>query len=75
MTAHHVNADVAAVECRADVVADHVADALAAVVLLDEVAGERGSGHLRNMLVLGDGEHFLFGQATKCNAIVDADHG
>jgi hypothetical protein len=47
---------------RANVVGNHVPDFFQAVLLVGEIGAERGGGHLRQMLMLGDGEHFLFGE-------------
>src|SRR5262245_63649626 len=57
-----------------DIVHDHVADLLAAVLVAHEVLGERGRGDLRQVLVLGDGEHLLLGQAAESDAVVKCDH-
>lgn len=71
--AQHVAA-VAARLARADVVDDHVPDLVSAVLLAREILGKRGGGDFRNVLVLGDGEHFLFREAAKGQAVLKGNH-
>jgi hypothetical protein len=60
---------VAAPLRRPDVVHDHVADSFGAVLVLQEILGERGSSDFRQVLVLGDGEDLVLGQAAERDAI------
>lgn len=55
---------------RADIVNNHVTDLLLAMILISQVLGKPGRGHFRDMLVLGDGKHFFFGEATKSHAVL-----
>jgi hypothetical protein len=59
---------------RTDVVHDHVADSFGAVLVLQEILSERGSGDFRQVLVLGDGEDLVLNQAAERDAIFQADH-
>jgi hypothetical protein len=56
---------VVAHECRTDIVAEHIPDFLRAVLLMQEIVTECRSGNLRNVLVLGDGEHFRLAQIAQ----------
>ena len=66
---------VVAGQRRADVVAQHVADGLGAVLLVQEIVGERYGGDLRNVLMLGNGEDLLLAQVTQGDAVLQTDHG
>jgi hypothetical protein len=69
----HMSA-VASLLAYADVVDDHVADAIFAVLLAGEIFSERSGGDFGDVLVLGDGEHFPFGQTAKGDAIFKSNH-
>ncbi len=58
--------------CLPDIVYDHVADPLAAVLVAQELLGERGRGDLGQVLVLGDREHLFL--AAQSDAVVKCDH-
>jgi hypothetical protein len=58
----------------ADVLNDHIAYFFLATLLMHEALRQGGSRHRRQMLMLGDGEDLLLGQAAKRNAIVERDH-
>ena len=66
---------VVAGQRRADVVAQHVADRLGAVLLMEKVVGERHGGDLGNVLVLGHGQDFRLAQVAQGNTVLEADHG
>src|SRR5688572_16284121 len=57
-----------------DVVADDRLDAPLALGCVHEVVGELGGGDLRDVLVVRDGEHFLFSQLAKGKAILEGKH-
>ena len=57
-----------------DIVHDHVADLLAAVLVAHEILRERGRRDRGQVLVLGDGEHLLLGQAAQPDAVIKRDH-
>jgi hypothetical protein len=61
---------VIAPEGRSNIVAHHISDLLGTVLLAKEVVAKCGGGNLWNMLMLGDGEHFLLAQIAQCDAIV-----
>lgn len=65
---------VAAGLARAHVVDDHVPDLVAAMLLAGQVLGKGRGRDLGDVLVLGDGEHFLFGEATEGQAVLERDH-
>ena len=46
---------IMAVESRADIIMDHVADLFAPMFLVQEIAGKSGCGDLRNVFVFGNG--------------------
>jgi hypothetical protein len=50
--------------CGANVIDNHVSDFFQTVLLMHEIGGKRGSGDLRQMLVLRDSEHLFFGQTA-----------
>jgi hypothetical protein len=66
---------IAALLRGADVLNDHIAYFFFAALLMHEALRQGGSRHRRQMLMLGDGEDLLFGQAAKRNAIVERNHG
>lgn len=53
---------------------NHIADSFEAVLLMHQVGGECCCGHLREMLMFGDGQDFLLGQATKRHTIFKGKH-
>ena len=57
-----------------DIVDNHVPDFFAAMLILQKVAGESRRRDLGDVLVFGDGQHLLFGQAAKPHAIFQRDH-
>ncbi len=57
-----------------NVIDDHVANLICAVLAMQQVLGERGGGYFRNVLMLGDCPNFLLAQAAECDAVVHADH-
>jgi hypothetical protein len=65
---------VAALLASPDVIDDHVADTIFAVLLAGEIFGESGGGDFGDVLVLGDREHFLFRHAAKGQAIFKSNH-
>jgi hypothetical protein len=44
-----------------DIVHDHLANFLLTILAHQETLGQPGGGDLRDMLMLGNGEHFLLG--------------
>lgn len=42
---------------------------------MQEVVAECGCGNLRNVLMLGDGEHFCLAQIAQRDAVLKRDHG
>jgi hypothetical protein len=60
---------------RADVVAQHVANLLGAVLLMEKVVGEGHSGDLGNVLVLSHSQNFRVAQVAQGNTIFETDHG
>ena len=65
---------VSAVLRHADIVNNHIADSFEAVLLMHQVGGECCCGYLREMLMFGDGQDFLLGQATKRHTIFKGKH-
>jgi hypothetical protein len=59
---------------RAHIIHDHVADPLGPMLLVEEVFGKCAGGGLRHVLMLGDGQHLLLGQATERDAVFQGDH-
>ncbi len=57
-----------------DILDNYVPDFFAAVLLRQKVLGECGCSDFGKMLVLGNGEHLRFGQATEPDAIFKRDH-
>ncbi len=60
--------------CAADIVHDHIANSVAAMLLRQQVLSERSGSNFRKMFVLGDREDFLFTQATEADTIFEGDH-
>jgi hypothetical protein len=60
---------------RTHVLAQHVADPLGAMLLMQEIVAQRSGGNLGNMLMLGDGQHLPLAQTAQRNAIFQRDHG
>jgi hypothetical protein len=58
----------------ADVIDNHRANFLGAVLLLSKILGKGGRGDFGHMLVLGDGQHLGLGQAAKGHAVLKRDH-
>ncbi len=58
----------------ADIANNHVADSFGTVLLVHKVAGECGCSDLGQMLVFGDGEHLLLGQAAKSYTVLQSNH-
>jgi hypothetical protein len=58
-----------------NVIDNHVTDFLGAVLCGKKIARKSGRGDFRDVLVFGDGEHFLLGQAAQSDAILQSDHG
>jgi len=52
-----------------NVVDDHLAHFIAAMLLGQKILGQCGCCDLGKVFVLSNGEHLLFGQATQYNAI------
>jgi hypothetical protein len=67
--------DVAGFAGMRDVVLDHPLDAFLAGRRVDEIVAELDGDHLGKMLVLGDGEDFLFGQFGQFDAVLNGQHG
>jgi hypothetical protein len=65
---------VAATQRVVDIVAHHVPDLLGAIWFFQQVPAHSGSRNFRYVLMLRNGHHFLFGQATEGNAVLKADH-
>ena len=65
---------VAATERVMDFVAHHVANPLRSVWFFQQVAPNGCGCNFRYVFVLCDGQHLLFGEATKSNTILKADH-
>jgi len=58
----------------ADVIDNHVPDFFRAVLLVREILSKRGRSNFWHMLMLSDGEHLLFGEATKRHAVLKCNH-
>ena len=61
--------------CFPNIIDNHVADFFGSMLSGEKVARQRRCRHFRYVLVLGDGEHLLLGQATKLDTIFHRDHG
>jgi len=59
---------------RADIVDDRVPDLVGAMLLARQILAKGRSRDFGDMLVLGDGEHFLFGEAAKGQTVFKNDH-
>lgn len=57
-----------------DVIGDHPADRLRALVLMREILGVGDRRHFRQVFMLGDGKHLLFGEVTEAKAIFKRNH-
>ncbi len=57
-----------------NIVNNHFPDFVATVLVGQKVLSERCCNDFRDVFVLGDGEHLLFGQAAEPNAILKRDH-
>jgi hypothetical protein len=57
-----------------DIVHDHIADFVHAVLLFRKVLSKGGSGYFWQMLMLRDCENLFLGQAAQCDAIFQTDH-
>lgn len=66
--------DVAFIEFLANVINDHCSDGFAAVRLLQQVAGERGSRYFRDMLVLADRGDFVLVETAHADTIFQRNH-
>src|SRR5688500_12055057 len=58
-----------------DVVTDDGLDAALALGCVHEVVAELGRGDLRDVLVMRDGEHLVFREIAKGEAVFQAKHG
>ena len=58
-----------------DVVLDHPLDALLAARRVDEIVAQFDGDHLGKMLMLGNGEDFVFGQFGQFDAVLNGQHG
>ena len=59
---------------RADIVDDHVPDLVGAMLLARQILAKGRGRDFGDVLVLGDGEHFLFGEAAKGQTVFKGDH-
>ena len=57
-----------------DIIVHHVANLKLAFRLLEHLPRHGGGNDFRNMLVLGDGRHFLLRQTTQSDAVLKTDH-
>ena len=57
-----------------NIIDNHVPDFFAAVYLGQKILRECCRGDFRQMLMLGDSEYLLLGQAAHTNAIFERDH-
>ncbi len=58
----------------ADVIDNHVTNFFRAMFLVGQIFRKRGSRDFGHMLVLSDGEHLIFGEAAKSDAILKGNH-
>lgn len=65
---------VAARMCQGDVVADHCLDAQLAARRAHQVIAELSGCDLGDVLVLGNGQHFIFGEIAQREAVFEAKH-
>jgi hypothetical protein len=65
---------ISALNRRAAVVAQHIPDPFGAMLLMQKVVAQGRGGYLGDVLMLGDGQHFLLAQAAQRDAIIQRDH-
>jgi hypothetical protein len=56
------------------IIDNHVPNFFAAMLLGQEILGERCRSDLGKALMLGDGEYVIFGQATQSDAVLKRNH-
>ena len=59
---------------RSQIVDDHVADPDGAMLLVEQILGQRAGYDLGEMLVLGDRQHLFLGQPAQGNAVFEDNH-
>lgn len=65
---------VAARLARPNVIDNHVANFLWAMLLVAEIVSERSCGDFRYVLVFSDSEHLLLAESAKGDAFLNSDH-
>jgi hypothetical protein len=60
--------------CFANVVDDHLAHGLETMLPIDEILRVGRRNYLRDMFMLGNRQHLLFGEATHANAVFERNH-